>query len=151
MVLKAKQRCKDLSLPISWQLKDATKDEFPNADRILIDAPCTGTGVISKRPDIKWRRKRGDSKKMSFYQMKILQHMSGFLKPNGILVYSTCSLEYQENWNVVSSFLKVNSNYKLESAESFVPKKWINEQNCFETFPPRDNVDGMFAARIRRC
>lgn len=151
LVLKAKQRCKDLSLPISWQLKDATKDEFPNADRILIDAPCTGTGVISKRPDIKWRRKKGDSKKMSFYQMKILQHMSGFLKPNGILVYSTCSLEYQENWNVVSSFLKLNSNYKLESAESFVPKKWINEQNCFETFPPRDNVDGMFAARIRRC
>ena len=73
---------------------------------------------------------------MSFYQMKILQHMSGFLKPNGILVYSTCSLEYQENWNVISSFLKLNSNYKLESAESFVPKKWINEQNCFETFPP---------------
>ena len=73
---------------------------------------------------------------MSFYQMKILQHMSGFLKPNGILVYSTCSLEYQENWNVVSSFLKLNSNYKLESAVSFVPKNGLMNKIALKLFHP---------------
>ena len=150
-VIISEKRCSDLNLPIAWNIKDATKDEYPMANKILIDAPCTGTGVISKRPDIKWRRKKGDSEKMSRYQLKILHHMNQFLKPGGVMVYATCSLEQQENWNVISSFLKLNSNYKLESAESFVPKKWINKKGCLETFPPKDSVDGMFAARIRKC
>ena len=60
-------------------------------------------------------------------------------------------MENQENWNVIDSFLKLNSNYKLESIDSLVPREWINKKNCLETFPPRDHVDGMFAARIRKC
>ena len=91
-------------------------------------------------------KKKGDSEKMSRYQLKILHHMNQFLKPGGVMVYATCSLEQQENWNVISSFLKLNSNYKLESAESYVPKKWINKKGCLETFPPKDSVDGMFGA-----
>ena len=130
---------------------DATKDNFPLADRILIDAPCTGTGVISRKPDIKWRRDSEDSTKMSNYQKKILFHVSKFIKNDGVIVYSTCSIENQENWNVVESFLKLNSNFKLESIDSLVPKEWINKKNCLETFPPRDKVDGMFAVKMKKC
>ena len=99
----------------------------------------------------KWRKDSKDTDKMSAYQIKILFHISKFLKTNGVIVYATCSMENQENWNVIDSFLKLNSNYKLESIDSLVPREWINKKNCLETFPPRDHVDGMFAARIRKC
>ena len=145
-----KETSKRLTIPIQWDYKDASVDEFPMADRILIDAPCTGTGVIGRRPDIRWRRKKNDAKSMSDIQTAILGHMAQFLKPNGILVYATCSLEMEENWNVVESFLKLNNNFTLESGKNFVPSSWLNHQGCLETFPPRDKVDGMFAARIRK-
>ena len=145
-----KETAKRLKIPIQWDYKDASADEFPIADRILIDAPCTGTGVIGRRPDIRWRRKKNDAKSMSDIQTAILGHMAQFLKPNGILVYATCSLEMEENWNVVESFLKLNNNFTLESGKNFVPSSWLNHQGCLETFPPRDKVDGMFAARIRK-
>ncbi len=150
-VKKGIQRCRELGLSINWNIMDATKDNFPLADRILIDAPCTGTGVISRKPDIKWRRDSEDSTKMSNYQKKILFHVSKFIKNDGVIVYSTCSIENQENWNVVESFLKLNSNFKLESIDSLVPKEWINKKNCLETFPPRDKVDGMFAVKMKKC
>ena len=145
-----KETAKRLKIPIQWDYKDASADGFPIADRILIDAPCTGTGVIGRRPDIRWRRKKNDTKSMADIQTAILGHMAQFLKPNGILVYATCSLELEENWNVVESFLKLNNNFTLESGKNFVPSSWLNHQGCLETFPPRDKVDGMFAARIRK-
>jgi len=145
-----KETAKRFNIPIQWEYKDASADEFPMADRILIDAPCTGTGVIGRRPDIRWRRKKNDAKSMANIQTEILGHMAQFLKPNGILIYATCSLELEENWNVVESFLKLNNNFTLESGKNFVPSSWLNDQGCLETFPPRDKVDGMFAARIRK-
>ncbi|MDP6878256.1 MAG: 16S rRNA (cytosine(967)-C(5))-methyltransferase RsmB, partial [Candidatus Marinimicrobia bacterium] len=60
-------------------------------------------------------------------------------------------MEIQENWNVIEPFLKLNSNFKLESIDNLVPEEWINKNNCLETFPPRDKVDGMFAVKMRKC
>ena len=145
-----KATAKRLKIPIQWNYKDASADEFPMADRLLIDVPCTGTGVMGRRTDIRWRRKENDMKSMAEIQTAILGHMAQFLKPSGILVYATCSLEMEENWNVVESFLKLNNNFSLESGKNFVPNSWLNHKGCLETFPPRDNVDGMFAARIRK-
>ena len=149
-ILAGKTRAHTLKLPIEWSCKDASVDSFPYADYILIDAPCTGTGVIGKNVDIRWRRKAGNAKIMSVKQFNILQHMAKFLKPKGVIVYSTCSMEYEENWNVVESFLKLNNNFYLESGKNFVPNQWLNTEGCLEIFPPRDKIDGMFAARIRR-
>ena len=83
-----KETAKQFKIPIQWDYKDASADEFPMADRILIDAPCTGTGVIGRRPDIRWRRKKNDAKSMANIQTAILSHMAQFLKPNGILIYA---------------------------------------------------------------
>ena len=149
-ILMGKTKAETLKLPIEWSCKDASIDSFPYADYILIDAPCTGTGVIGKNVDIRWRRKAGNAKIMSFRQLKILQHMAKFLKAKGVIVYSTCSMEYEENWNVVESFLKLNNNFYLESGKNFVPNQWLNAEGCLESFPPRDKIDGMFAARIRK-
>ena len=130
---------------------DATRDSYPKADKILIDAPCSGTGVISRKPDIKWRRNSRDIIIFTFLQNKIISIVSRFLKRGGVIVYATCSLEDQENWNVVRSFLKFNPDFKLESVERRIPKQWLNSNKCLETFPPRDSVDGMFAAKIKKC
>ena len=148
---KGVYQTKKLGLAINWGKMDATIDTYPKADKILIDAPCSGTGVIARKPDIKWNRNFEDIKKLVSLQNKIINNVSRFLKKDGIMVYSTCSLEDQENWNVVRSFLKLNLNFKLESVEKKIPKQWLNSNNCLETFPPRDNVDGMFAAKIRKC
>ena len=87
---------------------------------------------------------------MSARQLKILNNMSKYLKVNGVLVYSTCSINHEENWDVVSSFLKLQKEFHLEPAQNFVPNEWINRNQCLETFPPKHNVDGMFAARLRK-
>jgi len=135
---------------IEWSVKDATQDNFPMADKILIDAPCTGTGVMGRKPDIRWRRKPEHISVMVTLQMKLLKHMSQFLNNGGTLVYGTCSMEPEENWNVVEQFLKLNADFKLMTQPSQVMPDWINEMGCLSTFPHIHGVDGLFAARITR-
>ena len=147
---KGQSRASNLKLPIKWLKKDATIDEFPMADRILIDAPCTGTGVIARRPDIRWRREVSDFNSMNDIQTNMLNNMSKYVKSKGTIVYATCSLEKEENWNVVNSFLELNDNFIIKAKKDFTPKKWINEKKCLETFPPYDKVDGMFAVYIEK-
>ena len=76
--------------------------------------------------------------------------MSKYVKPKGTIVYATCSLEEEENWNVVNSFLELNNNFKIKSEKGFTPKVWINDKDCLKTFPPRDKVDGIFAVNIQK-
>jgi len=135
---------------IEWSVKDGTKDDFSPADKILIDVPCTGTGVIGRKPDIRWRRKPEDIKDMAKLQFQILNHMSQFLNPGGTLVYGTCSLEPEENWNVVEHFLKLKSGFQLVAGSSRLPNEWMNEQGCLQTLPHVHGVDGMFAAKLKR-
>ena len=125
-----------------------SKDSYPMTDYILIDAPCTGTGVLGRKPDIKWRRKNRDVLKMAKKQFDILSHCSKFVKANGVIVYATCSIEPEENWNVVDRFLNLNPNFRLDDIHSMVPKSWIDKRGAMSTLPYIDIVDGMFAARI---
>ena len=135
---------------IEWDVKNAARDEFPMADKILIDAPCTGTGVMGRKPDIRWRRKPDDITDMAKLQFQILKNVSQYLNPGGTLVYGTCSLEPEENWNVVEQFLKLESDFQLVTGSSHLPEAWLNEQGCLHTFPHIHGVDGMFAAKLRR-
>tara|TARA_A100001037_G_scaffold288374_1_gene298918 strand:+ start:6097 stop:7413 length:1317 start_codon:yes stop_codon:yes gene_type:complete len=135
---------------IIWSLKDARKDEFPKSDKILIDAPCSGTGVLGRKPDIRWRRKLQDIKNLAKLQFQILEHMANYLHSGGILVYATCSLEPEENWNVIKDFLNLNADFQLIPGPSSLPKAWINEKGCFQTLPHVHGVDGMFSAKIKR-
>ena len=137
-------------LNIKWEVKDATKDNYPMADYMLIDAPCTGTGVLARKPDIKWRRKKSDILELSKKQFDILSHCSKFVNTNGIIVYATCSIEPEENWNVVDRFLNFNPKFKLDNVYSMVPKSWVDERGAMSTLPYLNKVDGMFAARIKK-
>jgi len=134
---------------ITWTVTDTTVADLPEADAVLVDVPCTGTGVIGRRPDIRWRRQPADIREMAQLQFRILKNVSRAVKTGGRLVYSTCSMEPEENWNVVEAFLKFNPRFSIENIDQLIPDKWINPDHCMETFPPRDRVDGIFAVRLK--
>ena len=135
---------------IIWEQKDAIKDTFPIADRVLIDTSCTGTGVIGRRPDIKWRRKPKHLKKVVELQRSILNNVHKFVKQGGVLVYATCSLEKEENWQVVEAFLKLHDDFKVASIEKHQLINLIDEKGALKTFPPENKMDGMFAVKMIR-
>ena len=131
---------------ITWSVLDATKDKFPLCKKILVDAPCTGTGVIGRRPDIKWRLKNKDIKFMERLQELILNHMSKFLMPGGRLVYSTCSLEPEENVNIVNNFLIKHQDFTILPSNALLPANWVNLDGFLMTMPYKTKTDALFAA-----
>ena len=130
---------------ITWSVLDATKDKFPLCKKILIDAPCTGTGVIGRRPDIKWRVKNKDIKLMASLQESILDHMSKFLIPGGKLVYSTCSLEPEENMNIINNFLIKHQDYTILPSNELLPFPWVTSDGVLMTLPYKTKTDALFA------
>lgn len=125
--------------------------ELPLFDGIIIDAPCSGTGVTGRHPDIRWNRNSEDILKYQQNQLDILQHSTILLKPGGTLVYVTCSLEKEENIDVINMFLKQNSDFSLSDCADHLPaaaRQFVTEQ-CFAPLPSKD-IDGFFAARLIR-
>jgi 16S rRNA (cytosine967-C5)-methyltransferase len=103
-------------------------------DRILVDAPCSNTGVMRRRVDVRWRLRPGDLTRMPDEQFEITRSAISLLKPGGVLVYSTCSLETEENEQVVARLL-----------DQFPEMRLADQDFCL---PFRDHVDGAFAARL---
>ncbi|MFI5238054.1 MAG: 16S rRNA (cytosine(967)-C(5))-methyltransferase RsmB, partial [Ignavibacteriales bacterium] len=119
-------------------------------DRVLADVPCSGTGTLSKKPDIKWRKDIFDIRDLNRTQLKLLSKAATLVKPGGIVVYSTCSIEPEENIEIVKKFLIENSNFRLESARGKFPDEVIDENGCIQTLPHIHKMDGAFAARLVR-
>jgi len=133
---------------------DATKDlgrDFQNRfDRILIDAPCTGLGTLRRNPEIKWRIHPEDIKKITEIQKKILDRSHNYLKPGGILVYSTCTIMPEENEDIVNDFLSRNRDYKSIPIAGSIPGALVDASGFFRTYPHRHGMDGFFAALLQR-
>ena len=118
------------------------------ADRVLVDAPCSGLGVLRHKLDLRWRKKPSDLKLLPALQRRILESASQCVKPGGILVYSTCTIHDEENIQIVREFLKKHSDFTLENA---VPFCHVNHEGpCVQLLPQHDNLDGFFIARMRR-
>ncbi len=105
-------------------------------DRILVDAPCSNSGVMRRRVDLRWRIRSEEIERLRKTQLELLRQAAPRLKPGGVLVYSTCSLEPEENQEVVKQFLGGNANLELESER--------------ELLPIIDGVDGAYVARLKR-
>jgi 16S rRNA (cytosine967-C5)-methyltransferase len=105
-------------------------------DRILIDAPCSNTGVMRRRMDLRWRVRPAEITRLAAEQARLLAQAAAWLKPGGTLIYSTCSLEPEENSDQVKTFLAVQPAFHLESER--------------ELLPFRDGVDGAYVARMTR-
>lgn len=133
-------------------LQEITIQDTPPYSGIIIDAPCSGTGVTGRHPDIRWNRTVRDFRNYHDKQSAILKHGSSLLAPGGILVYATCSLEHEENFDVVDSFLKNNEEFSLTNCEEHLPKvaHQFVKNRCFAPHPS-SKIDGFFAARIQRA
>ena len=129
---------------------DALEYESEPFDRVLADVPCSGTGTLSKKPDIKWKKDVFDLKKMSAAQIKLLEKAASLVKPGGAVVYSTCSIEPEENFEIVKQFLDKHPNFKLESAKGKFIDDVIDENGCIQTLPHKHQMDGAFAAKLIR-
>jgi 16S rRNA (cytosine967-C5)-methyltransferase len=122
-------------------------------DRILVDAPCSGWGVIRRHPDLKWRVRFEDSLRLASLQIKFLQKAAGWLKSRGVLVYATCTLCPEENEGVVERFLSDHREFSLEDVQPYLPETargLADPRGYFYAWPHRHGTDGFFAARLVR-
>ncbi|MFH1569877.1 MAG: 16S rRNA (cytosine(967)-C(5))-methyltransferase RsmB [Gemmatimonadota bacterium] len=127
----------------------ATRCGSPLFDRVLVDAPCSGTGVYARRPEARWRRGPAGLARHAELQYRILRQAFARLRPGGVLVYSTCSLEEEENDAVVDRLLAEEPAAVLEPAGLRFPgAAWA--RRCVQTLPGREPGDGSFAARLRK-
>jgi 16S rRNA (cytosine967-C5)-methyltransferase len=118
-------------------------------DKILIDAPCSGLGVLNKRADLKWKRTEQDIQNMKKLQLELLDSASQIIRPGGLIVYSTCTVEPEENEGVVREFMSKNSGFEFEKLSGKLPEKYISEHFFIRTFPHKHDMDGSFAVGLR--
>jgi len=121
-------------------------------DRVLLDAPCSGLGVIRRNPEAKWRLKPEDIVRLARSQKVMLANAARMLKPGGVLLYSTCSTSREENEEVVGDFLSRSSDCVLDNLGDLFPayRELFTEEGMFRAWPHRHAMDGFFAARIRK-
>ena len=144
-----KSSCERLGLHnVRFHAADATTLEAEAADRVLLDAPCSGLGVLSKKPDIKWKRDVADLIKLTRLQSDLLENAARLVKAGGVLVYSTCTTEPDENQEIIKAFLAHHPEFALDPAAPFVSADLVNPEGFVETFPHRHAMDGSFAARL---
>lgn len=119
-------------------------------DRVLIDAPCSGLGTLTKKPDLKWKRDLGDIRKIVNIQYELLKKGASLLRNGGFIVYSTCTIEPEENIEIIKKFLLDFPNFKLINPGNAFSAELIDENGCVRTLPHLHGLDGSFAARLEK-
>ena len=124
------------------------------ADKILVDAPCTALGTLRRNPEIRWIRKPGDLRRMADIQIDICSRALAHLKPDGVLVYSVCTLSHDETIEVINNLLAMFPGLMIESPMIYIPgipADMISRAGCMVSLTHRHNTDTFFAARMRLC
>ncbi len=130
---------------------DVTELNLKLADGVLLDAPCTGTGVLSKRADLRWKRTEEELENSIKLQEELLDEAANHVTRGGRLVYSTCSIEPEENWEQIQKFLDKYDNYELEPLDEFLPEEVLAEGGlAYQTLPHKHGCDGHFGVRLKR-
>jgi 16S rRNA (cytosine967-C5)-methyltransferase len=138
--------CHDLDLSVD-------KKQIDVFDRILLDAPCSGLGVLRRNPDIKWHSTEKSLKRHGKIQTQFLENLAPMVKPDGVLVYSVCSIEPEENEAVIRAFLKNHSEFVIDKNMGKIPetiRSLIETKTGFKTLPNLKDLDGFFLARLKR-
>lgn len=131
---------------------DASKplEENELFDRILVDAPCSGLGILGRKSDIRWMRSESDLDELVKVQEAILEQVCSNLVENGVLVYSTCTINPQENEGVIRSFLEKHPEFVLEDVGDYLPDKVRSTNKTLTLLPHVHGCDGFFIARMKR-
>ena len=136
----------DLNLPLDLKLQG-------NFDRILLDAPCSGLGVLRRNPDIKWKSSETDLKRHAGVQKRFLENLAPLVNLNGILVYTVCSIEPEENEAVITPFLKKHPEFVIDKNLGKLPEtlhSLVESAAGFKTLPLLNHMDGFYFVRLKR-
>ena len=137
-------------------LERVQSGEMQRFDKVLLDAPCSGTGTLRRRPDAKWRKSVENLRQLAELQGELLDVAAQCVREGGVLCYSTCSVEEEENQGAVRAFLERHSDWRTESPSTRWIEAWddlaVGEDlpGAIATVPGRNPCDGMFCARLRR-
>lgn len=146
-----KSNCRRLGIhTVETLTADATEPLSVEADRVLLDAPCSGFGLLARKPDIRWHQTPAEVAELPALQLKMLDAVSRSVKPGGELLYSTCTIHKAENECVVREFLAGHSDFALSSIQGMIPEKWEADQGMIQLMPHVHGVEGFFIARLRR-
>lgn len=135
---------------VQFLTADAQNVNLPPADKVLVDVPCSGLGVLAKKPDSKWKREKEDLIRLADTQQRILNHAASLVKSGGILVYSTCTNEPEENVEIIRAFLEGHPDFTIENAADFVHADLVQADGFVSTFAHVHGMDGSFAVRMRK-
>lgn len=136
---------------IEPKLLDAREigNQYKNqADKVLVDAPCSGMGVLRRKPDSRWNKTAEIFEELPPLQLAILESAALAVKPQGVLVYSTCTIMPQENIEIINQFLAKHSEFVLEDIRKYLPFKTKSKEKTLQLMPYKDNTDGFFIARM---
>jgi len=152
--------CKRLGIDIVRTIRADATASLPQSlrhrlfDRILVDAPCSGLGVLRRHPEGKWRKEAEALKQHQTLQRRLLEQAGNRLRPGGILVYSTCSSEPEENEQVIDQFCSAHKEFRRESVAPWLPRQGsslVTGQGDLSTMRNDDSMDMFFAARLRKA
>jgi 16S rRNA (cytosine967-C5)-methyltransferase len=128
---------------------DARRPPLRDVDVVLLDAPCTGTGTLQRRPDARWRLRPDSVGELASLQRDMLDAAADTVASGGLLIYSTCSLELEENELRIEAFLAARPDFRVEATDA-VPSRWLDARGHLSVTPQEGGFDGAFAARLRR-
>ncbi|MBG3873468.1 16S rRNA (cytosine(967)-C(5))-methyltransferase RsmB [Staphylococcus xylosus] len=126
---------------------DATEKYDKVYDKILVDAPCSGLGVLRHKPEIKYEQSQHSIQSLVEIQLEILNNVKDSVKPGGTIIYSTCTIEQMENENVIYTFLKANKDFEFDAFEHPITGEKVK---TMQVLPQDFNSDGFFITRIKR-
>lgn len=140
--------------PMTGTAQEAGKLLPQPVDKVLVDAPCSGLGTLRHHPEIKWRRKPEDFRRLSALQLEILNGAARVVKAGGILVYAVCTWEPEETREVMEHFLEQNPQWQKVSAKTTLPpaaaENMVDQEGFFLSFPHKHGTDGFFGARLQK-
>ena len=128
---------------------DGREPPLRSIETVLLDAPCLATGTFARHPDARWRVTPEALDEVQRLQSALLESLERLVVPGGLLVYSTCSLEQEENQSQVDAFLGSHPEFRREPSRT-VPDSLVSEQGDLVILPQRHGMDGAYAARLRR-
>jgi 16S rRNA (cytosine967-C5)-methyltransferase len=133
-----------------YNAKNIDQKMVGKADRVLVDAPCSGLGIIRRKPEIKYNKNPDDLQKITDLQVEILENASKYVKNNGYLVYSTCTIASEENMGVIQRFLSKNNEFVMLDINPLLPKSLRKTEKYLQLYPHVDDVDGFFICKLQK-
>ena len=138
---------------VSFGVRDAAsvpESEQGHYDAVLLDAPCSGFGTLGRKIDVRWSKSEDTIRELTDIQARLLASVSRLVRPGGVLVYSTCTIERAENEEIIESFIRAHPEFQGESLAGVISDELCTPEGLYRAWPQRHQMAGAFAAKLRK-